>query len=792
MANWEDEVVRFAPPFAKGSSGKVRKNSETNTTIVVKFFRMYKHQTIVICVLLAVCTVVVYWRVLSSDFVNFDDQMYVTENSHVQSGLTAENLVWAFTSYDVAYWHPLTWLSHILDCELFGLKAGGHHLTSLILHIANSLLVFWVLRRMTGAMWRSAFVAALFALHPFNVDSAAWIAERKNVLSTFFWLLTMWAYVSYARRGGVGRYLLTVGLYALGLMAKPMLVTLPFVMLLLDYWPLKRYQSAMGGGENGAAETEAAGRPFQRAARLLAEKIPLFALSALSVFSFCWAVERPSAAVSAEMVPVKLRIANALVSYVDYMAKMIWPRGLAVYYPYPTQVPSWQVVTSLLLLGCVSALVLLALRGKPYLAVGWFWYLGTLVPVIGLYQAGLWPAIADRWAYVPLIGLFIMIAWGGGDVAKRLRLPKLAPALLACAWLSALMAATWFQVGYWRNGATLFEHALDVTSGNYIAHYNLGNIMLRQDRTAEAIEHYKKAAAFHPKYVDAYYNLGIALSAAGRYPEAIKEYRTVLRLRADHKKVFSRMGDALARNGQIDEAIVYYNKSLEQNEKDAEVLNNLALALVKKGQTDEAVKYYTAALEVNPDSVEVLNNLGNALVKQGRFDQATTHYEKALRLQPGFAETSYNLANALRQAGRFDESAEYYREALRLNPDNTDAHYGLGLALAELNEYDEAATHLRKAIQLDPNFAQAHYSLGLIFFHQQKIDEAIEQFRRVLDVHPNDAEMHCNLGVLLVQKGDVDAAIDEFRTALRLAPDFTKARTHLEAALAAKAAPAPL
>jgi tetratricopeptide (TPR) repeat protein len=746
-----------------------------------------KYQTILICCFLAISTAAVYWQVLSSDFVNFDDQIYVTENSHVQKGLTAENLVWAFASYDVAYWHPLTWLSHMLDCELFGLKAGGHHLTSLILHIANSLLVFWVLRRATGAMWRSALVAALFALHPFNVDSAAWIAERKNVLSTFFWLLTMWAYTSYAYRGGAGRYLLTLLLYALGLLAKPMLATLPFVMLLLDYWPLKRFQSAPEGTTDGLAQSEAADRPFWRAAGLLAEKIPLFALSALSVSSFCWAVERPGTAVSTEMVPVKLRIANALVSYVNYGAKMIWPRGLAVYYPYPSHVPLWEVVTALLLIGCVSALVLLALRGKPYLAVGWFWYLGTLVPVIGLYQAGLWPAIADRWAYVPLIGLFIMIGWGGGDLAKRLRLPKLAVALIVCAWLSALTTATWFQVGHWRNGATLFEHALDVTSGNYIAHYNLGNIRLREDRTAEAIEHYKKAVAFHPKYVDAHYNLGIALSAAEQYAEAVKEYRTVLQLRQSHKKVLSRLADALARSGHLDEAITYYNKSLQKQPGDAEALNNLALALVRKGQIDEAIERYAEALEIDPNSVEVLNNLGNALVKQGEVKQAVTHYQKALRLRPDFAETLYNLANALRQMGQFAEAVGHYQKALTLNEDNKDAHYGLGLALAELNKQDEAVTHLKEAIQLDPDFAQAHYNLGMVFFRQQNIEQAIEQFREVLRIHPNDAEMHFNLGVLLDKNGQTDEAIGEFRTALRLNPDFAKAREHLEAALAEKA-----
>jgi len=752
-----------------------------------------KYQTILICIFLVVCTLAVYQRVLFSDFVNFDDQMYVTENRHVKMGLTGENIVWAFTSYDVAYWHPLTWLSHMLDCQLYRLRPGMHHLSSLLIHIANSLLLFLVFKRLTGAVWRSALVAAIFALHPFNVDSVAWIAERKNVLSTLFWLLTMWAYAGYAHRGGAGRYLLTLLLYALGLLSKPMLVTLPFVMLLLDYWPLGRFRFERADGDRDADDSEPRISRNRGIAvfRLVCEKIPFFVLSVVSVLSFWWAVERPGTAVSKAVVPIKLRLANALVSYVSYIGKMLWPRKFAVYYPYPDAVPMWQVTGALLLVVCVSVLVILALKRRPYPAVGWLWYLGTLVPVIGLYQAGLWPATADRWAYVPLIGLFVIIAWGADDVAAKWRLRKLALGIGAGVWLSALMVCTWVQVGHWRNGYTLFTHALAVTQGNYIAHYNLGNILLREEKTDKAIEQYKKAIAVHRRYVDAHYNLGIALSDTERYAEAVEEYRIVQRLEKNHKRVLFRLANALAKNGQVDEAISYYNKALEQKPNDAEILNNFGLALVKKGEIDEAIKHYEKSLEVKPDSVEVLNNLGNALVKQKEFDQAVACYKKALSLEPDFAETQYNLGNALRQTGQIDEAVVCYREALRLRPDNVDTHYGLGLVLAQQKKYDEAAIHYRKAIQLNPDFARAHYNLGLVFFNQKKTDKAIEQFRQVLRIRPDDAEMHCNLGIVLVQKGRVDDAIGEFRTALRLDPGLAKAREQLEAALVIKAAPRP-
>ena len=766
---------------------KSTKNIETNKTWKIKFFLMgkwvSKYKVILICIFLAGAVLTAYWQALYSDFTNFDDPMYVTENQYVNTGFTWENIRWAFTVGKVAYWHPLTWVSHMLDCQLYGLRAGLHHLTNLIIHIANTLLLFAVLKRMTGAVWRSAFVAAIFALHPINVDSVAWVAERKNVLSTLFWLLTMWAYAGYAQQGKVWRYLLTLLLFALGLLAKPMLVTLPFVMLLLDYWPLGRVRFRR-------LSEQRTGRTIS-VFRLVWEKIPFVVLSVVSVYLSYLSVRRLGITASTELVPIKLRIMNAFVSYVGYIGKIIFPHRLAVFYPYSMDTPAWQGVGALSLLLCVTVVLLLGSRRRPCLVIGWLWYVGTLIPVIGLVQAGLWPAMADRWAYVPMIGLAILAAWGVGDIAAKLSLRGAVLIFPAGAYLLALMVCTWVQVGHWRNSHTLFTQALDVTSDNYIAHLNLGNALIKDKKNDEAMEHYRKAIEICSDYADAHYNLGIAFGLQGKYDEAIGEYYTVLRLKENYWQARVRLADALAQIGQLDEAISHYQKVVGLHPDDAKVYNNFALTLVRRGRIDEAIKYYDKALEINPDSVEVLNNLGNALLEQGEFGRAVAQFKKALSLKPSFAETHYNLANVLRQMGQIDEAAVYYREALQLIPDNVDAYYGLGLVLTQQKKYDEAITHFRKAIQLNPDFAQAYYHLGLIFANRNEVGKAIEQFRQVLRIYPNDAEMHCNLGILLLRDGRVDEAIDEFRMSLRFDPNLSEARKQLEAALARKAIPTP-
>ena len=762
------------------------KNIETNATFEIKFSFMSKafnkHRAVLICIFLAVATLAAYWQVLRSDFTNFDDPMYVTENQYVNTGFTWENIRWAFSVGKIVYWHPLTWVSHILDCQLYGLRAGLHHSTNLIIHIANTLLLFVVLKRMTGAVWKSAFVAAVFALHPVNVDSVAWVTERKSVLSTLFWLLTMWAYAGYAKHGGVYRYLITLLLFALGLLAKPMLITLPVVMLLLDYWPLGRLNF---------------GRILKLSARspsilqLIIEKIPFFILSAISCCLSFLSVRRLGITISTELVPMKLRAANALISYVGYIGKIIWPRKLAVFYPYPDKVAIWQSAGALVLLLCITIVLVLVLRKRPYLGIGWLWYVVTLIPVIGLVQAGLWPAMADRWAYVPIIGLAILAGWGVGDIAPKWRLQWSVLVFPAAGCLLTLMVCTWRQAGYWCNSFTLLTHALNVTSDNYIAHLNLGNVFIKEKKTDEAIQQYKKAIGIHSNYADAHYNLGIALGLKGKYDEAIREYHIVLRLEEDHWKARFRLADALAKNGQLDEAISYYQKIIVLQPGDAEVYNNFALALVKKGKINEAIEYYNKCLEIKPDSVEVLNNLGNAFLEQEKFDEAVVRFKKALELKPDFAETHYNLANVLRQMGQIDKAAVYYQEALQLGPDNIDAYVGLGLVFAQQKKYDQAIANFRKVIELNPDFAQAYYHLGTIFVEKNEIGKAIEQFRQVLRIYPDDAQMHYNLGVLLVRDGHIDEAISEFRTSLRFDPDLSEARKQLEAALARKTVPTP-
>lgn len=761
------------------------KNFGTNGGITIKFLSMTdvfeRYKVALICILLAGATFGVYWQVLRSDFVNFDDPIYVTENEYVNTGFSWENVRWAFTTGEVSYWHPLTWFSHMLDCELYGLRPGPHHLTNLMIHIANSLLVFLVFKAMTGAVWQSAFVAAVFALHPVNVDSVAWVAERKNVLSTLFWLLIMREYSSYVRRGGAGRYLVTLLLFVLGLLAKPMLVTLPFVMLVLDYWPFGRLNS---GGEGSKVKV---GERRSQVFRLVWEKVPFFVLSGVSVYLSSTSVRRLGITTSTELVGMKLRIMQAFVSYVSYLSKVVWPRKLAVFYPYPEGVAVWRSAGAFLFLVFVTFLLVWVFRRKRYLAVGWLWYVGTLVPVIGLVQAGLWPAIADRWLYVPAIGVFVVASWGVGEFVGQIRLRRIAAGAAAGVCICTLMVCTWVQLGYWRSGFTLFTRTLEVTKDNYIAHLNLGNEYLRDKDNNEAIAHYKRAIELHRKYVEAHYNLGIALGLERRYGEAIEAYRRVLRLKETHGRTFFYLATALTKTGHVDEAIIYYEKQLEIDAEDMEALSNFGLALVKKGRYEEAIEQYNKALELEPESAGVLTNLGSALGKAGRVEEEIACYRKALVLKSDFTAAHYNLAKALAGQGKGEEAIGEYREALRLRPDDVEAHYGIGLVLDGQERYDEAAAHYKKAIELNPDFAQGHYSLGVIFANRGQMDEAIEQFRGVLRIHPDDAEMHCNLGALLAQKGAVDEAIKEFRTAVGLDPNLSRAREQLEAALERKA-----
>jgi len=659
-----------------------------------------------ICLFLIVVIFAVFWQVRTHEFLKYDDQVYVTDNSHVKAGLTLKSVIWAFTTTHAANWHPLTWLSHMLDCQLYGLKPAGHHLTSLLLHILNTLLLFLVLKRMTGALWGSSFVAALFALHPLHVESVAWVAERKDVLSTFFWILTMWTYVRYTKRPRLNRYWLVLLSFALGLMSKPMLVTLPFVLLLVDYWPLGRLQFRPLSGPHRLNTDKSKDTSDQGSfvLRLVLEKAPFFVLAAVSSFLTFFVQRSGGAVASLGLVPLETRVANALVSYVSYIGKMIWPHRLAVFYPYPDMFPAWQVAGAVLLLGCVTLLVILGARRWPYLMVGWLWYLGTLVPVIGLVQVGE-QAMADRYTYVPLIGPFIMIAMGVSDILSGWRYRRMVMAISGGLLLSIFMIITWSQVRYWHNAVTLFEHSLEVTANNSLIQYGLGVALDDQGKTQEAIAHYIEALKIKPDNAETHYNLGVALAQQGKSEEAIAHFTEALRIKPDHTNAHNNLGLILAQQGKTQEAIVHYIEALRVDPNDAYVHNNLGLALAQQGRNQEAITHYTEALRIKPDNAEAHNNLGIALVQQGRNQEAIAHFAEALRIAPHDAKAHNNLGIALVQQGRNQEAITHFAQALRIKPEYAEAHFSLGMTYLTTGNRSSALEEYKILKTINPDLA---------------------------------------------------------------------------------------
>ncbi len=546
-----------------------------------------------ICLGLVLATAAVYQRVGGFEFVSFDDKKYVSENRQVLNGLTWGNVKWAFTTNATANWHPVTWLSLMLDCEVFEDKARACHRTNVLFHIANSLLLFLILKQTTRALWLSAFVAAMFALHPLHVESVAWVSERKDVLSTFFWLLTMWGYVRYCKHRCLTRYLVVVVFFVSGLMAKPMLVTLPFVLLLLDYWPLERLK-----GDS------------KQIISLIREKLPLFVLSIV----FCavtYLVQQSKGAVRfTEALSFQVRLCNALVSYSSYIGKMIWPSGLAIFYPYPIKILIWMTVISTGLLIVISVSVFL-LRKKRWLVVGWLWYLGTLVPVIGLVQVGA-QGRADRYTYVPLIGLFIIVAWGVGRLSEKLRRQKGAFVFSIC-MLTALAVCARRQVGYWKDNVTLFGRAAAVTERNYLAHNHLGLAYAKRNQLDKAIEEHRRAVSIKPNYAEAENNLGMELALKGSYAEAIEHYKKALRIEP-RAETYNNLGAAMMfMSMDLEDAAKQFEKSLELEPSYSSAHVNLATVLVFLGQIDEAIWHCREVLKVNPNSKRARQGLQQAL-----------------------------------------------------------------------------------------------------------------------------------------------------------------------------------
>ena len=539
----------------------------------------------VVCMLLIVLVAAVYTQTGRHEFLTYDDNVYVTNNSSVANGISGASVMWAFTSLEQCNWHPVTWLSHMADVQFYGMNPCGHHLTSVVIHTISSVLLLLLLFQITGALWQSSFVAALFALHPLHVESVAWVAERKDVLSAFFWFLTLLLYSEYAAKRKPGLYFLTLFSFILGLMSKPMLVTLPLVMLMLDYWPLDRFRNKEQCG--GLCRLFGSGSTRRE---LVQEKIPFFACSLVSSVITMIAQHSGGAIKSVDAIPFVFRIKNALITYVTYLGKTLWPHDLAVLYPISLSIPLWQAIGSLLLLLLISVATVWTGRRRPYLPVGWFWFLVTLVPVIGLIQVGL-QSMADRYTYIPSIGLFIMVAWGVPDLAKGLKHREGILVLLAGTVIVVSAVVSWHQLGYWKDDISLYRHTLQVTTGNYIIHYNMGTALANKGDIDAAIGEFREALRLNPNFSIAHSNLGLALATKGNLGAAIKEYQESIRLTPNYPDAHNSLGIALADTGNIDAAIQEFLEALRLNPNYSDAHDNLEIALDKKRIKDGARKY---------------------------------------------------------------------------------------------------------------------------------------------------------------------------------------------------------
>ncbi|MEE9370218.1 MAG: tetratricopeptide repeat protein [Sedimentisphaerales bacterium] len=653
-----------------------------------------------LCIYLALflTTLAVYLPVRNHDFIDFDDYLYVTDNSNVQAGLTWQGIKWAFTTTQAYNWHPLTWISHMLDCQLYGLNPAGHHFTNVLFHIINTLFLFMLLRLLTGSLWRSAFVAALFALHPLHVESVAWVSERKDVLSTFFWILTIWFYIRYVRRPGFTTYLPVILALALGLMAKQMLVTLPFVLLLLDYWPLQRFTST-------AQNQNTSKYSFGTASfsRCCLEKLPLLALSAVACIIVFLVQSEAGLVKNTIEIPLVYRLGNALLTYAKYITKMFWPVNLGILYPHTrANLSSWQVLMAGCFLLGISIGVLWAFRSRKWLIVGWLWYLGTLVPVIGLVQVGL-QAMADRYTYVPLIGLFIIITWGAVELFGKQRLTKIVLTTGALIVLSALTTLTSLQLPHWKNTITLYKHTAAVIPKNDLLSYNLGWALMRQGRLAEAITHFTKTLQITPTFAGAHNNLGYALAQQGRLDEAVTHYELELQIKPDNVRAHVNLGEALAQQGKLNEAIEHFTEALQIEPDFINAHNDLGKAYLHQDRPDEAIVHFVEALRIRPDFAEAYCNLGTALTQQGKLNKAIIHFIEALRIEPNFTEAHYNLGIIFIQQGRFDLAIAHLTETLRIKPYFADARRNLRRAQSGQYKFDEAPTDSTEESQPAPN-----------------------------------------------------------------------------------------
>jgi len=722
--------------------------------------RQERSKVVLICILLTLVTLGLYWPVTGFDFINFDDAQYVTTNPNVQAGYSIKSVIWAFTTHHASNWHPVTWLSHILDCRLYGLHAGGHHFTSVLFHVANALLLFGLSQRLTGATWRSALVAALFAWHPLHVESVAWVSERKDVLSTFFALLTLWAYWFYVKAPNRWRYGLTLLCFVCGLMSKPMLVTLPLLLLLLDYWPLGRNRDLKGALIDKTRQT-----PLRIWTRLVVEKVPFFILAAISSSITYWAqiILRDQGGLH---LTFGERAANALNSYTRYIGKLIWPENLSVFYPYPHHLPVVQIIGAGLLLAAFSILAFRYCRSRPHLIVGWLWFLVALVPVIGLIQVG-GQSLADRYTYIPSIGLFMAFAWESPYLLGTGNWARWICGIAAMLILTSCLVITSRQLRYWKNSATLFTDAIEVTRDNAVAQCNLGEALLAQGNREDALVHLNEALRIEPNYVIARNVRGDLFYEQGKFREAAAELNAALALRPGFDLAHNNLGKALLALGRRGEAEAQFRAAVKCDPDSGANLVNLGLFLAKQGRLDEAVGQYQAALRLAPNC-DAENALGSALESQGKVGQAVEHYKMALKINPDFAEAHCNLGAILNEQGNFAEAVKHFAAAIKIKPDFAEAHYDWGNALIGQDKPDDAAMQYAEAVRLKPDYMEACFNLGNVMLQRRQWPEALKYYAAAAHIQPDFIEAQVRMAMVLRFMGNGRDAIAHYRTALQL------------------------
>lgn len=630
--------------------------------------KINRHSDFIICLLLVLIAVGAYFPLPLNEFLYFDDDKYIFENPYVQRGITVDSIIWAFKSFFLSYWHPLTWISHMMDYQLFGLNAAKHHLVNLCFHIINTLLLFAALKAMTGAGLRSAIVACLFALHPLNVESVAWASERKNVLSGFFFMVTLLSYVKYTRKSNAFRYFVILIGYSMSLLSKPALVAFPFMALLLDFWPLSRFRQLPLNSSFPGYEKMKERLWLKQTGFLIYEKIPLFVLTVISVYISYSSAGHLNKIVNTGSVSLHLRIMNASVSYVKYIINTFWPSHLAVYYPFPKEISVWTAIATGSLLATMSLIVFKYRKTKPYLAVGWFWFSGSLVPLLGIIQAGSWPSMADRFMYIPMIGILIAIVWGLHDFFRKFDVGKAVVCLVAFVFLTFFWITTVKQVALWKNGVTLFENALSVVGDDWYIYKNLGVSYHHQGRLDRAGDCYRKALTIKPDSAELYNNLGVIFMAKGELNKAILHYQTAIRLVPADATSYYNFGNAMVKIGEMEKAETLFRKAIGLKPDYASAYFNLGGVLSDLGRFEQSLLYYHEYLKLRPQDEEAYYNMGDILITQGKTKEAITHFIKAAQITSDFSKAYNHVGNLFVLRGQSEKACLFFFEAIRINP----------------------------------------------------------------------------------------------------------------------------